>query len=158
MRRSSVACAMFGQAVAEGARISTSDLECLDLIHIGRRVTAGRLAELTGLTTGAVTGVVDRLENAGYVRRERDKVDRRKVLISVVPSAAAELEKFYEPLRHAMYRLWNHYSEAELQLLLRFIEDGATAAAEGADTLRRMSRTATARPSKRKASRHRQRY
>src|SRR5574342_463312 len=71
---------LYSQAVAERLRINSTDLECLD--HISRGpVTAGRLAELTGLTTGAITGVIDRLERIGLVRREHDPDDRRKPLV-----------------------------------------------------------------------------
>src|SRR5215510_5893713 len=89
MRRSSAQGVLYGQAVANVAGISGSDLECMDFLNLEGRATAGRLAEVTGLTTGAITGVVDRLENAGYVRRERDESDRRKVFIVIVPEATA---------------------------------------------------------------------
>ena len=89
MRRSSAQGVIFGQTVANVAGISGSDLECLDFLNLEGRVTAGRLAEVTGLTTGAITGVVDRLEKAGLVRRERDEADRRKVFIAIVPENVA---------------------------------------------------------------------
>src|SRR4051794_27101574 len=85
VRRSSAQGVIFGQTVANVAGISGSDLECLDFLNLEGRVTAGRLAEVTGLTTGAITGVVDRLEKAGLARRERDAADRRKVFIVTVP-------------------------------------------------------------------------
>src|SRR3954463_15776274 len=114
MRRSSGQGVIFGQAVAERAGISSSDLECLDFLNLEGRVTAGRLAELTGLTTGAITGVVDRLERAGYVRRERDESDRRKVFIAIVPENVAKVGRFYEHLQRGMLELWETYSDAEL--------------------------------------------
>src|SRR5256885_1340126 len=95
MRRSSGQGVIFGQAVAERAGISNSDLECMDFLIMEGRVTAGRLAELTGLTTGAITGVVDRLERAGYVRRERDETDRRKVFITTIPANIARIGALY---------------------------------------------------------------
>src|SRR6476646_4547748 len=85
VRRSSAQGVIFGQIVATRAGISSSERECLDFLNLEGRVTAGRLAEVTGLTTGAITGVVDRLEKAGLVRRERDEADRRKVFIVIVP-------------------------------------------------------------------------
>jgi len=124
MRRSSAQGVMYGQAVAEIAGISNSDMECMDILLLEGRVTAGRLAEVTGLTTGAITGVVDRMEKAGYVRRERDESDRRKVFISVVEEKAAEIGKFYVPMQEAMLKLWSSYSDDELLLLLRFANDG----------------------------------
>ena len=101
MRRSSAQGVMFGQTVANVAGISGSDLECLDFLNLEGRVTAGRLAEVTGLTTGAITGVVDRLEKAGLVRRERDETDRRKVFIATVPENVGKIGRFYEPMQQA---------------------------------------------------------
>ncbi len=124
MRRSSAQGVMYGQAVAEVAGISNSDMECMDILLLEGRVTAGRLAEVTGLTTGAITGVVDRMEKAGYVRRERDESDRRKVFISVIEEKAAEIGKFYVPMQEAMLKVWSSYTEDELRLLLRFANDG----------------------------------
>lgn len=124
MRRASGMGAIFGQAVADYAGISSSDHECLDFLNLEGRVTAGRLAEVTGLTTGAITGVVDRLEKAGFVRRERDEHDRRKVFIVLVPQAIARIAKLYEHMQRAMLKNWESYSDDELRLLLRFASQG----------------------------------
>lgn len=124
VRRSSGSGAIFGQTVASYAGISSSDHECIDFLNLEGRVTAGRLAEVTGLTTGAITGVVDRLEKAGFVRRERDEKDRRKVFIALVPENVARIAKCYEPIQKAMLELWSRYSDAELQLLIRFADEG----------------------------------
>src|SRR6266576_5498887 len=107
MRRSSAQGVIFGQTVANSVGISGSDLECLDFLNLEGRVTAGRLAEVTGLTTGAITGVVDRLEKAGFVRRERDDNDRRKVYIAIVPENIAKVGKFYEHMQRAMLKQWD---------------------------------------------------
>jgi DNA-binding MarR family transcriptional regulator len=136
MRRSSAQGVLFGQTVANVAGISGSDLECLDFLNLEGRVTAGRLAEVTGLTTGAITGVVDRLEKAGFVRRERDETDRRKVFIATVPENVAQIGRFYVPMQAAMHKVWNSYSEAELQLLLRFASEGYKAVLEATEALK----------------------
>jgi DNA-binding MarR family transcriptional regulator len=136
MRRSSAQGVLFGQAVASVAGISGSDLECLDFLNLEGRVTAGRLAEVTGLTTGAITGVVDRLEKAGFVRRERDETDRRKVFIVTVPENTEKVGRFYVPMQEAMHKVWNSYSEAELQLLLRFANEGYKAVLEATEKLK----------------------
>src|ERR1700749_2111549 len=86
MRRSSALGTIFSQTVAQQAGLSSSDHECLDFLNLETNVTAGRLAEVTGLTTGAITGVVDRLEKAGYVRRGSDDRARRKVFFRPVPA------------------------------------------------------------------------
>jgi DNA-binding MarR family transcriptional regulator len=136
VRRSSAQGVIFGQTVANVAGISNSDLECLDFLNLERRVTAGRLAELTGLTTGAITGVVDRLEKAGLVRRERDESDRRKVFIAPVPENLAKIGRLYEPMQQAMLKLWSSYSDAELRLLVRFAEDGYKTMLEATEGLK----------------------
>src|SRR6185369_5119613 len=124
LRRSSAQGVIFGQTVANTVGISGSDLECLDFLNLEGRVTAGRLAEVTGLTTGAITGVVDRLEKAGLVRRERDADDRRKVFITTVPENVATIGRFYEHMQRAVLKDWESYTDAELKLLLRFMTQG----------------------------------
>jgi DNA-binding MarR family transcriptional regulator len=123
LRKSSAQGTIFAQSVADRAGISSSDMECMDFLNVEGRMTAGRLAELTGLTTGAITGVVDRMEKAGLVRRERDNDDRRKVFIVPVPDRVVKIGRFYEPMQRAMHVLWDTYTDAELKLLLRFSND-----------------------------------
>jgi DNA-binding MarR family transcriptional regulator len=141
VRRSSAHGVIFGQTVANRAGISASDLECLDFLNLEGRVTAGRLAEVTGLTTGAITGVVDRLEQAGLVRRERDDNDRRKVFIATVPENIAKVGRFYEHMQQAMLKLWETYSEAELRLLLRFATQGYETMLAATEELKAMMET-----------------
>ena len=120
VRRSSGSGAIFGQTVANYAGISSSDHECIDFLNLEGRVTAGRLAEVTGLTTGAITGVVDRLEKAGFVRRERDENDRRKVFIVPVVERMMEMGRPYELVKRAMQKQSEAYTDAELKLLIRY--------------------------------------
>ena len=136
MRRSSAQGAMFAKTVADRAGISASDMDCMDFLNLEGRMTAGRLAELTGLTTGAITGVIDRLEKAGYVRRERDDSDRRKVFIAVVPETAARIGRLYVPMQQSMQKVWSRYSEQELRLLLRFANDGYKGVLEATEALK----------------------
>ena len=124
VRKSSAIGVIFGQTVANAVGVSSSDLECLDFLNIEGRVTAGRLAELTGLTTGAITGLVDRMEKAGFVRRERDEEDRRKVYIAIVPEALGRVGRYYEPLQKAVTKDWEGYADDELKLLVRFLTQG----------------------------------
>ena len=141
VRRSSALGVIFGQTVASRVGISSSDLECLDFLNLEGRVTAGRLAELTGLTTGAITGVVDRLERAGLVRRERDDNDRRKVFIATVPDNIAKVGKFYEHMQRAMLKEWESYSDSELKLLLRFMTQGYKTMLMATEELKAMMET-----------------
>jgi DNA-binding MarR family transcriptional regulator len=136
MRKSSAQGTMFAQAVAEQAGISSSDMDCMDFLNIEGRMTAGRLAELTGLTTGAITGVIDRMEKAGFVRRERDDSDRRKVFIAPVPDRLGEIAGFYELLQRAMQKQCNAYTDAELRLILRYATDSYRSILEATNQLK----------------------
>jgi DNA-binding MarR family transcriptional regulator len=89
---------LLSQSVAAIAGIHSTDLECLDVIHTKGAASPGDLAAATGLTTGAVTSVIDRLEQAGYVRREAHPSDRRKVLLRLQPQATRKVADLYAPL------------------------------------------------------------
>ena len=141
LRRGSAQGAIFGQTVANTVGISGSDLECLDFLNLEGRVTAGRLAEVTGLTTGAITGVIDRLEKAGLVRRERDPADRRKVFIATVPENVAGVGRFYEHMQRGMVKLWETYSDAELRLLVGFATKGYETMLAATEELKAMAET-----------------
>jgi DNA-binding MarR family transcriptional regulator len=123
MRKASSQGAMFAKIVADRAGISSADMDCIDFVNVEGRMTAGRLAELTGLTTGAITGVIDRLEKAGFVRRERDDSDRRKVFIVPVPERMMAMGRPYELVKRAMRKQSEAYSDAELELLVRYGND-----------------------------------
>jgi len=121
-RTSSAQSVMLSQAAADYLEMASSDIECFDLLSLHGPVTAGRLAELTGLTTGAITGVIDRLERAGYAARERDPNDRRRVIVRprlerhADPAAVAA----YGPVAVAMDALLTRYSDSELATILDF--------------------------------------
>jgi DNA-binding MarR family transcriptional regulator len=146
MRRSSAQGVIFGQTIANRVGVSNSDMECLDFVILEGRVTAGRLAEVTGLTTGAITGVVDRLEEVGLVRRERDSDDRRKVFITTVSESTAKIGRFYEHLQRAMAKVWDTYSDSELRLLLRFTTQGYETMLAATEELKSMMETPKAKP------------
>src|ERR671931_197130 len=119
-REMSTETIMFHQAVADVLGLHITDHKCLDLIHRFGAMPAGKLGELTGLTTGAVTGIIDRLEKAGYVRRANDPKDRRRTIVEPTRNKILErkLEVIFTPLHERMYKLLSSYSESELALLL----------------------------------------
>ena len=119
-RRLSAYTLMFHQAMAEHLGLNATDLKCLDLARGVKTLTAGQLAELTGLTTAAVTSILDRLEKAGFVRRERDASDRRKVIVRPLPGREEEVEHLFASLNDAMSQLFAHYSTDELAFLHEF--------------------------------------
>jgi DNA-binding MarR family transcriptional regulator len=92
---------VFHEAVAEQLGINATDLKCLELAVGERDISPTRLAELAGLTTGAVTGVLDRLERAGIARREADPTDRRRIVVRVDPARARDIAALYRPFAAA---------------------------------------------------------
>ena len=111
---------MFHQTVADVLGLHITDHKCLNLIHRFGAMPAGRLAELTGLTTGAVTGIIDRLEAAGYVRRTNDPKDRRRTIVGPTRDRRLErkIEEIFMPLHERMHKLLSSHSDGELAFLL----------------------------------------
>lgn len=106
--------------VADHLGLSPKDLECLDILVLRGPVTAGDLAKATGLTTGAITGLVDRLETAGFARRERSPNDRRKVLVRALPRVTTEIMPLYAPLQARTRALIAALSDEDIDRLLAF--------------------------------------
>jgi DNA-binding Lrp family transcriptional regulator len=121
IRRTGALMQLIGQAAAERIGINATDLNCLNILSLAGTLTAGQLAHATGLTTASITGVVDRLEQAGYVRRERDTGDRRRVVIHVVPeSTLRDVAPIFFPMVRDWLRTSAAYSDDELKLILEF--------------------------------------
>ncbi|WP_433261891.1 MarR family transcriptional regulator [Micromonospora vinacea] len=109
---------VFRYAIAERLGLTVSDLECLDYLADVESATAGQVAERTNLTTGAVTSMLRRLQQAGYVSAERDPADRRRVIVTLRPERIAELERPYERFAERAERLIEGYSAEEVLLLV----------------------------------------
>jgi DNA-binding MarR family transcriptional regulator len=113
----------YDERVAARLGINRSDLRCLDLLHQSGTMSAGQLAVGSGLTSGATTRMLDRLEQVGYVRRLPDRSDRRRVLVELTPQArklAAELYGSFEAAAAGLRR----YRPDQLALLRDFLEGG----------------------------------
>jgi DNA-binding MarR family transcriptional regulator len=119
-REMSTETIVFHQNVADVLGLHITDHKCLDLFRQYGAMPAGRLAELTGLTTGAVTGIIDRLEKAGFVRRTNDPKDRRRTIIEPVRNKKWErkIEAIFIPFHERMRKLLSSYSDSELAFLL----------------------------------------
>lgn len=113
---------IFDAAAAAYAGINRTDFRCLDIIDRGGRMTAGQLATAARLTSGAVTAVLDRLEQAGFVRRVRDTVDRRRVLVEVMPNLMELGKPVYGPIAEDGMREMATYTDEELALIVDFME------------------------------------
>jgi DNA-binding MarR family transcriptional regulator len=121
VRMSQNATDRFDQAVADALGMNRTDMRCTDVLDREGPVTAGRLAEATGLTTGAITTVIDRLERAGLARRLRDPDDRRRVLVELTPEARERGRRFYVGHAQLAEQLYHRYSEDQLRLLRDFV-------------------------------------
>src|ERR1041384_6602229 len=122
MRRSSAAGVLHGQAIARKVGVNSSDLECLDLILLNGPSTAGEIARRTGLTSGAVTGPIDRRERLGLVERTADANDRRKVLVRVREDKIGPIAALFSPLEKSIGAILAGHSREELKTLLDFFE------------------------------------
>ncbi len=134
----------FDDAACELLGVNRTALRCLDVL--GRHelveeepMTAGALAEATGLTTGAVTAILDRLEAAGYIRRTHDAGDRRRVFVSVTAKANRRSGEIWGPLGETFRALHSRYSVAELELLLDYLRRGRELHAEHLERVKGMA-------------------
>jgi DNA-binding MarR family transcriptional regulator len=130
IRQASALGVLISDTTASRVGLNSTDLECLDLLFLAGPTTAGRLAEHTGLTTGAMTAVLDRLERSRFVRRRRDAHDRRRVLVEVLPRALEQLQPFYAPLAAAMSRLHAGLADRELALIVDYLSRASEVSAE----------------------------
>ena len=136
-RAAASADAALDARAAERLGISATDLQCLTIVQQGGGVTAGRLATESGLTTGAVTAVVDRLERAGFARRVRDSGDRRKVNVEVTPEFYERAEDIWGPIASDWERqLGARFSAEQLATIADFLEQAAELAARHAERIR----------------------
>ena len=136
LRRVNLQGSFFGQTVAIRFGLSESDVEALEVLLDTGAATAGRLSELMGLTTGAVTRVIDRLEQAGYVRRVPDPADRRRVIVELVPEKMAAVEATMARFGEKSATEIGRYSDAELAVINDFLTRMAAITRDEANALR----------------------
>jgi DNA-binding MarR family transcriptional regulator len=136
LRRVNIQGSVFGQTVAIRFGLSESDIETLEaLIDMGAS-TAGRLAELTGLTSGAVTRVIDRLEQAGFVRRVPDPADRHRVIVEAIPAKVAAVQATLDRVGSASAEEIGRYTDAQIALITDFLTKMEQITRDEATTLR----------------------
>ena len=122
LRRFSITAALTCSAVAERLAINDTDLRCMLLFPEHQEVSAGDLAALSGLSTGAVTGLLDRLEKAGLVERTKDPDDRRRVVVRQVPEALEKVKQGWQRIHDGMVQMWNELSDDEIRFLTSYFE------------------------------------
>lgn len=113
----------FDELAAARLNINATDFRCLDVLSRGSPMTAGEIAREAGLTTGAVTALLDRLESSGYVARSRDSQDRRRVIVAPTKRAIEKVWPIFAGVVSRSTALLQRFSEAELQSIKRFLEE-----------------------------------
>ncbi|WP_437969996.1 MarR family transcriptional regulator [Sorangium sp. So ce260] len=132
-RELSTQSVLFHQAIAERLGLKGTDHKYLDVVRRAAEagpVTPGDLVQLTGLTSGGVTGVLDRLEAAGFVRRVKHPSDRRQLVVEPVVERYAEIGALFAPFRERWAVLCSRYSLDELRLICDFFEQATALMAE----------------------------
>lgn len=137
LRASQTASDMMDEAFCDFLGINRTDGRCLDVIDRFGELTAGKLAKEVGLTTGAVTAMIDRLETAGLVQRKRDADDRRKVLIEMTPGAKQVTMEIYGQMAQAVGPYIQQLSDSDLLTLISFFEASRRVNLELVETVRR---------------------
>lgn len=127
------------EAVARVLGVNRTDLRCLSLLWQAGAMTAGDLATAAGLTRGAVTTVLDRIEEAGCARRVWDQADRRSVRIEITDAARRRIADLYGPLAREGTQSLEDFSAQELAAILRFLEGGWTLQRSHAERIRQLS-------------------
>jgi DNA-binding MarR family transcriptional regulator len=121
LRKVGAQSVLLSDAVAKLVGMNSTDLECLDLLLLSGVTTAGKLAARTGLTTGAMTAVIDRLERAGFARRRRDPEDRRRVFVEAMPRSVNRIAPLYRPLAQSTAKLHEQYDDKQLALVVEYL-------------------------------------
>lgn len=130
----------FYDAVADQLGLHATDLACLNLLRDRRQAAAGELATELGLSTGAVTRMIDRLHKGGFVHRLPDPHDGRRVIVALLPEAEASVVGLFAGQAAQITESSTDLTEVQLRLLLSFLRDRTEVARGEADRLRRIGK------------------
>lgn len=121
LRTFTTSAVLAANSIAQKMGMGANDLKCAEILIRMGPMSAGKLGELAGLTTGAITGIVDRLEQAGWAKRRPDPNDRRRVIVYPGPQDSARMEGLYDTYMDSLKKLLASYSDSELSMLTEFI-------------------------------------
>jgi len=127
---------LFNQSVADRVGLSLTDMQCINLLELLGPSTPGKLAASTGLTTGGVTVMLDRLEKAGLVKRQPNPKDRRSVLVKVDAKKLRKVNSFYSGINQRLEAFLSGRSEAEIQSVITFLSSMNAIRAEHSSELK----------------------
>ncbi|MBT9329813.1 MarR family winged helix-turn-helix transcriptional regulator [Paracidobacterium acidisoli] len=134
---------LFSQRVADKLNMHPTDLQFLNLLELLGPLTPGTLAQCSGLTTGGVTVVLDRLEKSGYIRRLPNPADRRSVLVDWIPAKRKKVTSNYDAVEGQFHMILGEFSEEELQTVLTFFSTANAARSREKSSAGKQSRTRT---------------
>lgn len=137
LRAMSSQLGMLSQAVGGRLDLRAVDLECLDLIDRYAPLTPTALARHAGVHPATLTGILNRLESAGWITRDRDPGDRRAVVLTAVRERNAEILRLYAPMNRSLDQILARYTPEQLELLADFLDRTTRAATDAADTVGR---------------------
>jgi DNA-binding MarR family transcriptional regulator len=143
-RRSGSVGAMHAGAIADRVGLNATDFECLDVLDWTGPIAAGELARRVGVTSGAVTGVIDRLERGGWVRRVADPTDRRRVIVELVtsgpegpnPERYAEMLRLFTPLQREIETIADQLSDDQIETIVDYLRAANDAVERSIERLR----------------------
>jgi DNA-binding MarR family transcriptional regulator len=122
LRAFTTSAVLAANSIAQQVGMGMNELKCAEFLVRMGPMSAGKLAELAGLTTGAITGIVDRLEKAGWAKRVADPNDRRRVIIHPGPQETETVDGLYSAYMDSLTNLLARYSDDELVLMTEFID------------------------------------
>jgi DNA-binding MarR family transcriptional regulator len=128
----------FEDAAADYFGVNRTAMRCMEVLDRTGQLTAGEIARQTGLTSGAATALLDRLEKAGYLRRLRDPGDRRRILVELTDLARATTREVYAPLAQAVAG-FERYTDAELELIADFLRTGSALLLDNTERVRALA-------------------
>jgi MarR family transcriptional regulator, organic hydroperoxide resistance regulator len=122
---------LYNQQIADRVGLQLTDMQCINALELIGPSTPGELARFTGLSTGGVTVMLDRLEKSGYLKREPNPRDRRSVLVHLNPAKAKKLQAFYDEINERMDALLDATSERELRSFVNLLAKMNASRADG---------------------------
>lgn len=136
VRKMGAQSVVMSKIVADRFSLNQTDLEVLDVIQLRGTASAGELSDATGLSSGSVTALLDRLERAGYIERFDDPGDRRRVLVRARSDAIKPIAAMYGDIQTRMYALWSTFDADQLRTILDFVTRSTDLAVECSKDMR----------------------
>ncbi|GMA24935.1 MarR family transcriptional regulator [Luteimicrobium album] len=135
MREARVQLSALNHRIGSGVDVRDTDFDCLDLVSVYGPISPGALARLAGVRPATMTGILDRLERGGWIVRDRDAIDRRAVVLRVLPDRNAEVLDLYAGMNARLDQICADYDDAQLELIAGFLQRVQRAAADSAEEL-----------------------